>query len=370
MVYENWRSAHRCQSPIGPMHEYELFSDAVLRGVWSPPGCPYQVISLLERTSTDLWSPAALLRATYWGLPWGLPGFDDDTTAHEEFYHSGTLLDEFAALVSLSLGIRLQVSDSAVRRFEKGGDPYGVPIAGSERMQVPKSQRRGTMLPRAAGQRAIGRIAFLEMLPRIDPINANVLVVAARLYQEALWIAEVEPQRAWLLLISAAETVAGRWSSGSVSAIERLRTSRPALEQILVAAGGADLLNSVADQVAIYMGATAKFRDFLLAFLPAPPIQRGPEKLQIEWGRKQLKRSFERIYGYRSRALHGGSSFPLPLCTPLDGFEETPKSSAVVSGRHVWKSSQVPMLLHVFEFIVRGALLAWWELLTPPEIEV
>jgi hypothetical protein len=221
------------------------------------------------------------------------------------------------------------------------------------------------MLPHTLGERQISRMPLLDALPRLAPLDASVLVIAARQYQEAIWVAEADPQRAWLLLISAVETVASRWSMASLSPVERLRTSRPRLEAILDEGGGIKLVEAVATEIAPYMGATVKFRDFLLAFLPDPPTKRAPVPHRIPWETKYLKRAFERLYGYRSRTLHGGAAFPSPLCEPPDGLEELTKGSSI-SGRHVWKPTNVPMFLHVFEYIVRGALLAWWQMLVPP----
>lgn len=366
VVYENWRCALRRRAIVGPSDEFELFSDARLLGTWCPSGSPYQLIATYDRVGEAVSTPAAVLRSSFYGVPWSLPfSSGDKSTTADEYYHSGSLYDEFAALVSLLLGIRLKAASGASRRFEKQGDPLGVPVAAS-RILVPQSRRVGVMLPHAVGDRDIRRFPLLEALPKIEPIDASVLILAARQYQEALWVAEVEPQQAWLLLISAVEAAANRWASGTTPPVERLCTSRPRLQQILLEAGGTELLKSVAEQIAPYMGATAKFRDFLLGFLPNPPRWRGPEDCRIPWEHKYLKHAFERIYGYRSRSLHGGAAFPLPLCDPPGKLEERPSSIGKGHGRHFWSSADVPMLLHVFEFITRSALLAWWELLVPP----
>ena len=199
----------------------------------------------------------------------------------------------------------------------------------------------------------------------IRPRDAGILVAAARLYQEGVWVSNVDPARTWLLLVSAIETAAGHAASVAASAVERMRASRPELEQILLQAGGAALAEKVADQIADYMGSTKKFVDFLLKYLPEPPSPRPVDpNVQVSWSERGLKRAFSQIYGYRSRTLHGGVAFPAPLCfSPID-VEELPFNIAGSGSRAgnapAWSRKDVPMLLHVFEYIVRYALLNWW----------
>jgi hypothetical protein len=98
--------------------------------------------------------------------------------------------------------------------------------------------------------------------------------------------------------------------------MERLRASKPELEEVLMRYGGDDLLQEVAEQVAPYMGSTKKFVDFVLEYLPDPPSARPYEWAQHSWETKPMKKSLERVYDYRSKALHGGKPFPHPMCGP------------------------------------------------------
>ena len=80
-----------------------------------------------------------------------------------------------------------------------------------------------------------------------------------------------------------------------------------------------------------------------------------------------------KIYDWRSRALHDGVPFPAPMCQAPkkldDGHEEFLDGVAASSHGGSWVFEDLPMLLHVFEHIVRGTLLAWWRSLLNPNAE-
>src|SRR5437773_7120327 len=145
--------------------------------------------------------------------------------------------------------------------------------------------------------------------------------------------------------------------------IDRLRASAPKLEEILTHYGGDDLLLKVAQEIAPYIGSTTKFVDFALAFLPEPPLVRPCEWAQHSWDTKPIRKSLKRIYGYRSKALHGGKPFPHPMCNPPvgvgddDALTEIPCGLAASAKGGTWLNVDTPMLLHTFEYIVRGVLL-------------
>ena len=67
----------------------------------------------------------------------------------------------------------------------------------------------------------------ISSLPSLGAEQAIALVRSARLYQDALWLAESEPNLSWLLLVSAIETAANLWRSRKDLPLERLKESRP-----------------------------------------------------------------------------------------------------------------------------------------------
>ena len=369
MAYTHWVTFRSNTSGSGTVTESPLYSDALLVDRWTPIDSPYHVIPMGGYGIRAEDSPVAVLRVAQVAHPsrdlhailndmQKLPPSSEEHRSH----HGGTLNDEVVALVSLVLDVRLKAGQQW-RSFPPQGDPLGEPERCGQPLRVVMSAQVNRMLPRAVGRRSLSQLQFLSTLPTLNAADANALVISARLYQEAIWSAELNSQSAWLLLVSAAESTANRWNSQEVSSIERMRTSRPELEQLLLEAGGEQFVNRVADQLAPYMGATAKFRDFLLSFLPDPPTPRDNSN-SIPWERKYLKKALEQIYSYRSRALHGGIAFPPTLCEPPKGFAERPTPGWRHSGGLTWDASDAPMFLHVFAHIVRGALLAWWEMLS------
>lgn len=169
------------------------------------------------------------------------------------------------------------------------------------------------------------------------------------------------------MLTSAVETAASCWRATREAPLDRLRASRPHSEEMLKEYGGDELVLKVAKEMADYMGATKKFIDFILEFLPEPPAERSYEWAQHPWDAKNMRDSMKLIYQYRSRALHGGKPFPPPMCSPprcvadSPALVEVPMGLSSSSKGSTWARKDTPMLLHTFEYIVRQALLKWWE---------
>lgn len=155
--------------------------------------------------------------------------------------------------------------------------------------------------------------------PTMSAVDAAALVRAARQYQEALWIAEVDARQAWLRFISAVEAARGRWSPGR-------------------------------DRV------TLRFINFVTTFLPRPPPSR-PRDRRVDW--RHMATHMESIYNLRSRASHGGSPFPASICEPVYRFgrELAPEIPDLQESQ---ASAEAPMMLHMFEYIARHVLQNWW----------
>jgi len=111
------------------------------------------------------------------------------------------------------------------------------------------------------------------------------------------------------------------------------------------------------------IGATAKFLDFTLTFLPDPPGIR-PRQSALDWSK--LEPALRVIYDHRSNDLHSGIPFPAPLCQPPNSDEsgvpsETFSAEAAAGGGGVWPARRMPMHLHLFEHVAGGALRNWWQ---------
>ena len=167
------------------------------------------------------------------------------------------------------------------------------------------------------------------------------------------------------MFVSALETAANDFYETDASPDERLRASKPELATYLEEYGDAEHVRKVAELIASTFGATKKFRDFTMQFMPNESDQRPDQKwLQVKWSKTGLKKVLNKVYEYRSRALHGGIPFPDPMLQfpyPI-GKEspppELPLGSASYSG--TWLEKDIPINLHCFHYITRGVLLNWW----------
>jgi hypothetical protein len=288
-------------------------------------------------------------------------------------YHGGVLQDEMAALIALCLGIRLK-SGGETRSFDIEGDPKGRPYSFSfiPDPVVPLAHKR-PILPSIIGTHSLDSALLISKLPTLSVKDAVALIRAARLYEEAVWISDTSPEMSWLLLTSAVETIANRWKEVKETPLEQLRNSRPKLEQILQEKGDEEFVKKVADEIAPYMGATKKFTDFIVKFLPSEPQQRPVPFMQFTWTESNIRKALKKIYNYRSQALHGGKPFPAPMCqAPMtvgdsDIFAEVPLGLATSSRGSTWIAKDTPILLHMFEYIVRHSILNWWEATTEEE---
>jgi hypothetical protein len=358
--YENWKAFDEGESSLA--FEYPLFTDARILGEIREGLGPYQLLNPVVSPSARKIHPSIILRSeecTKNQLP-------DMSQTDDARYHGGLLSDEIASIVSLSLGIRLK-SANANRVFSPDDDARGRPLSGwgySADPILPELSVK-PVLPNLLGEHRLEKVGIFTTFPTLTSSQAVALVRSARLYQEAVWIAETTPELSWLMLVSAVESAAGVWRTEGESSVERLKTSRPELEKILIEWGGEELLELVAQQIAPYMGATKTFLDFTLEFMPPPPAIRPRKAFRHPWSRKALKNSLSKIYGYRSRALHGGMPFPAPMCQApeklYDNIEsEIPLGLAASMLGAVWVAEDIPMLLHTFEYIVRNSLLSWW----------
>jgi hypothetical protein len=170
------------------------------------------------------------------------------------------------------------------------------------------------MLRSALGYHLLDNLeADLSRLPTTSPLQNVAFVRAARLYQESVWLCESQPAIAWLLTVSAAECVADTFSKTKASPLDRLRSSKPKLAEI-IEHRCPDLLDEVAKEIADSVGATGKFLKFLLHFLPDAPARRPPSAFQVPWS--GLRPILSKIYSHRSKALHAGTPFPAPMCIP------------------------------------------------------
>lgn len=367
-AYKNWKESEKVPS-LG-IEEYPLFSDAHLVGEFKEDCGPYQFIHLVgQLAQCGVARPIFILRfSCHIDVKVTLSDMEE---MRDDIYHGGNPADEIAALASLALGVRLKAGNLS-REFARGDDPLGVPRAfGFRQDPVIPTGNSGLVLPNTCGpytHRDLGEaLKPFATLPRVSPSAATALVRAARLYQDALWIAESEPSLAWVMLVSAVEAAASHWRTERGTSFETVRALDPGLFEILSKADDKGLARKVAKRAARTLRSTKKFLDFCIEFLPPPPPDRPEHEYQRHtWQPEDMLETVNKIYGYRSRALHDGRPFPAPMCQQpmkLEGksYQEKPVGLASSSGYGTWRAEDTPIMLHTYEYIVRGSLLKWWD---------
>ena len=99
-------------------------------------------------------------------------------------------------------------------------------------------------------------------------------------------------------------------------------------------------------------------------------IRRGHEVFQFEWKKQAFNDALYKIYCYRSAALHEAKPSPPPMCMPPvvvpteaggEVHSEKPVGLATSTLGGTWAASDTQMTLSLFQYVVRGALLKWWQ---------
>ncbi|HTD36268.1 MAG TPA: hypothetical protein VK669_02045 [Candidatus Limnocylindrales bacterium] len=353
--------AFRENSSIGAF-EAPLFTDATVIGEYMSG--PYILLNPVAANSRPgYFRPAIVLRIEAVPTNVRMPMDATDTSR----YHGGGLIDEVAALVSLSLGMRLRAG--AVDR-EFGLADRGRPIAFQlEPWPESKPITRAPRFPWAIGEHELSSESLfgLDRMDRLTPTEANALIKAARSYQQGLWIGEWEPAQAWLHFVSAIGAVMNFGKSRDATDAELLKFYAPDIAKKIKLAGGEPLIESLAPSLRLLFSSTRKFCDFIVSHLPEPPTRRPPAGFQIAWNPDAIKDMLRVIYGHRSKALHEGTPFPMPMCMPpftastsWQAPMELPPGLAATMHQGAWLNSDTPMHLHIFEYVVRASICRWW----------
>jgi hypothetical protein len=362
----NW-IAFENKRPRIVAQEFPLLTDARITG--QEQIGPYLFINTVAFTPHRV-VPGIVLRYPI-HLEWQPVDF---TKTSAELYHGGSPSEELAALGSLLMGIRLRAG-RCTRQFELLGDPLGTPTEIGDQVApyfYPPVEYR---LPWAVeGTHPLSDLQRLKLLPTISKPAAQAIVRAARLYQDALWLAESAPELTWLLLVSALETAAEQWDDEVVDDELRLQRWDPELHNCLRELPDKTQLPRISSKLRQTTGATRKFLGFAMKFIPEAPRLRPPEEwAQIPWNEASLKDALKIIYDYRSQALHNGRPFPAPMCdapSRIDHNWEAPAERMTAKATHqrggTWKQDDVPMYLHVFEHFARNTLLKWWDSCAQP----
>jgi hypothetical protein len=197
-------------------------------------------------------------------------------------------------------------------------------------------------------------VSLLDAYPHLSGKQARALVRSARSYQEALWIADSDPRQAWLRLVTAVEAVAPLQRDDPP--ITRLRAVHPDMADRVAACGDPELIQWVTAQFADQAKSMAKFLFFLRKFGPPPPKRRPRGGDRQNWN--FLPDQFKHIYDARSQDLHQGIPIPIQMCAPP--FVSDSGIAQERSDLFTPSASKRPLCMHMFAYVVRGAVLSWW----------
>lgn len=360
-----WRNHRAARAGVGARERVEavLASDAPISGSIHDGLGPYQVLNALSSPTPGL-SIAMVVRATFHLTA---ESHQDATvlTTDTSTFHDGTDIDEVAALLSLAGGLRCR-SGGVTRMWGLGEDlsGFGVPAMFDYRMPVLPipSPRSGPLLPHLT--RPIDINSTVPLLRRYfasSPKDATALLRAARMYQRAVWVADDDPSQAWLWLVGALEVAAVRWRGSARDPGEVLRRAWSELSEVALKQGE-DHHEEIAMVVNDLIKSKDRFAQFVLEFIPDPPASRPEYWAQADWN--DMERMLHQVYGFRSKALHAGVPFPVPMCEAphphTASLPEIPMGRATYANDGRWAAEDVPMLLWTFEYVARGALVNWW----------
>lgn len=359
--YTNWKAFVQ-GIPVTEGQENLLYSDSTVCGEVRDGWGPYQVINTFGGSYQPGCVPVLCLRINWHSqFPTiSIGGLRSDTS----HYHGGSAEDEISALIGLALRIRLRPGGVVRKLYNNphcdrpfAENPADVPI-------LLHDSSRPRIIPVEKGQIEItGEV--LKGFSELPSDAATALVRSARLFQNGLWLSESSPNDAWLMFVSAIEVASVYWRDESGDPEGLLRSLEPQWAQRLDATGDPSVTADMGKYWKRLLRSTKRFVDLLMEYMPESPDLR-PTRYPLAWEDEPLRKAIKRIYRYRSEALHSGVPFPAPLCTPLEGIREDevlperPHAVMTWCQNASWHRKDLPMYLHMFAYMVHGALLNWW----------
>jgi hypothetical protein len=358
--YANFRAKANGAPCLGIV-EVPLYSDARFISEVRDAAGPAMLLNPLRMVEGQI-EPAIILRFGFYEEYQVPPASSKPDLSR---FSGASVYDEVACLLSLQCGARI-AAGGVTREFTER-DPLGTPRVDWDVPNI-RTRRSATspMLPWVSEEKRLGE-GLLGHLHSLNPEEALILVRSARSYRDAIWIADSDPQLAWLLLVSAVEVVAAHLAvPDNESAEARLRDAAPDLAASLDALGS-EAVRQVAPHIAHLLKSTARFLAFFKTFHPQPPPRRPPEGFRFHPWDGGMKKALSVVYDWRCKALHAGIPFPPPMCMPpfprdpeWEAPCETVPGLAASTKGGIWTREQMPFGLHLFEYLARTSLLAWW----------
>ena len=219
--------------------------------------------------------------------------------------------------------------------------------------------------------------SFLKLL-NSDRRKIVYIIKASKLYSDAIFLGETDPNIAFVLLVSSIESVAEDFfCSSGINNFTDLFVKESEICEIMKKTKAkygvqnkkiSDLFINDKSNKNTKIPIDIKFMFFLIKFMPheSPPnIGDISENYQLNWNEKiKMLEAFATIYNYRSRYLHDGTSFPLPMLLsplqfPFKFYPEKPPANCYHEGIY-FDEMALPMYLYVFEYIVQKSIKNWW----------
>lgn len=255
------------------------------------------------------------------------------------FYHGGGIADELVALASLFLR----------RRFELGR------VCRMDDLPRLISLRRGWVDERIVlGESNLGDLsAWLKLVEGLDSELHQKYILAVRLYHQAVLMIEGQPDFAYLMLVSAIETLCRDQEIGQVT----LSDISPKLAALVGSVENEDLRVSL--EKAILEREKFIARRFVAFILEHTEEDFWREEKRPEYGRigpEELPELLKRIYDQRSKTLHEGEPFPPSVFHPPKMGAEIDFSLGMSVGERKWTPKDFIPHPHFFERLVNHVL--------------
>ncbi|HIF0226745.1 TPA: hypothetical protein ACXYKD_003714 [Legionella anisa] len=279
--------------------------------------------------------------------------------------------NELSYLINLCLGIRTEVG-TCMRKFKPAltdNSNYGF-ISNSQ--YYPNYEKEvllsgSPLIPSLFRTVNLSIENYFNKLISMKEKELSNAVRAAKLYSNALFLAERAPKISWIMLVSAIEAAAES-QRYKIDNLDLIKNEFPELYDLIDSSNKSHEIFKELNNV-INLKAQKKFIQFIKKYYPIPQKRTDlPEGFLIDWD--NFDKALKKIYEYRSNALHsvGTGAFPQEMCYPpfkiQDGEQveiEREWVGEIFYGRGRVRLNQedIPMNLAKFEEIVRLSLLKW-----------
>lgn len=356
-LYFNWKLKEKGEKPVRIV-EYPLYTDAYkIESAYSHVNCPYTLVNPDVLTTKPICLPRIILQVeefNYLGK-----NIKKAKNFYSDFYLINNIPDQVAVILSLILGVRIRAGNES-RLFQAVNLDQGIPLhryIDLDPAQVELIKNKPllpTILKNIDNENGFFSLnivdQYISSFSSLTVTQAELVIRAAKLYRDAIWIVDSEPQLSLILLISVIELLSQQ---------DKIDDSEHVCNGIC---------QICKKHICKRPSSRKQFENFLINYLPDPPTKRCREENQINWNELKKKKNnniFLQMYRFRSKFLHEGIAFPLDFLNPNSfwvgesdeefRYEKSIKTS--ISNQLIELS---PMSLSIFEYIVRNAALKWW----------